>query len=249
MGATEQEQCTSSSPPFVVEDTNLIRVPQVGIIFDEVAKLAEKANREGPWNHREKFRRVRNVSHVCSHWRNVALYTPKLWSDIPLDYPECVEEMLERSKMALLTIAYRPPSRSFTSPTKPSNSLIALKEMLSFHLPRNRNLNLGTLPQAIYGYAAQDIKITDVLALLDQPAPTTEHLELRFAYAEGLEQNKLPDAISRGLSRLESLILERYAIGSFDLREPQIISLVPYSVDDTTFGYSFANTSPRETLT
>ncbi|KAG6908829.1 hypothetical protein DXG01_003182 [Tephrocybe rancida] len=191
--------------------TAICQVPPeiLGIIFGEAVKLAGKVNYNDPWNHGEKFRQARNVSHVCSHWRDVALYTPKLWSDIPLDYPECVEEMLQRSKMALLTIAYRPLSR-FRSPPKPVYSLIALKEMFSSHLPRIGNLTLNNLTQPFLEYL--NFKITDVLVLLDQPAPMMERLELRFRHypdGKGPEQNlKLPDAIFRGLPRLESLILE-----------------------------------------
>ena len=46
------------------------------------------------------------VTHVCTHWRRVALDCPDLWTiDIPLSLPKLAKEMLNRSKMAPLTIA------------------------------------------------------------------------------------------------------------------------------------------------
>ena len=50
-----------------------------------------------------------NFSQVSQHWRFSALSAPGLWTNIPVNYPRWAQEMLERSKMANLTIRYRYP--------------------------------------------------------------------------------------------------------------------------------------------
>ncbi|KAF9475884.1 hypothetical protein BDN70DRAFT_923694 [Pholiota conissans] len=37
------------------------------------------------------------LTHVCRRWRDIALDLPTLWVDLPIDYPEWVEEMIYRS--------------------------------------------------------------------------------------------------------------------------------------------------------
>ncbi|KAF9482556.1 hypothetical protein BDN70DRAFT_874912 [Pholiota conissans] len=44
------------------------------------------------------------VTQVCSHWRNIALNTPDLWIEPPIDNVQWLEEMLTRSKDAGLVI-------------------------------------------------------------------------------------------------------------------------------------------------
>lgn len=44
------------------------------------------------------------VSHICHHWRAVALECPSLWSCLVFSRPKWAEEMLKRSKMAPLVI-------------------------------------------------------------------------------------------------------------------------------------------------
>ncbi|KAG6908827.1 hypothetical protein DXG01_003180 [Tephrocybe rancida] len=180
----------------------------LGIIFGEVAKLAEKSNSDDPWNHRDKFRWVRNVSHVCSHWRDVALSTPNLWSDIPLEYSGCVPEMLKRSKMSPLTISFRPStSHRYDYSKNSSNSYIALKEVLGSRLSITRNLTLNLVQSNTYTFHNQGIEIVEIISLLDQPAPRMEQLELRAREGDS-SQFMLPDALVKGLVRLKSLILE-----------------------------------------
>ena len=47
------------------------------------------------------------VTHVCWHWRSVALSCPSLWSYIDLSYPKWVLTMLGRSRMAPLVVKAR----------------------------------------------------------------------------------------------------------------------------------------------
>ncbi len=44
------------------------------------------------------------ITHVCYHFRMVALNTPRLWSTVCVTRPACVQEMITRSKQARLTI-------------------------------------------------------------------------------------------------------------------------------------------------
>ena len=45
-----------------------------------------------------------NFSQVSQHWRSSALSAPELWTNIPVLYPRWAQEMLIRSKKAILTI-------------------------------------------------------------------------------------------------------------------------------------------------
>ncbi|KAG6810306.1 hypothetical protein H0H92_012483 [Tricholoma furcatifolium] len=48
---------------------------------------------------------IKSISHICSHWREVALSTPTLWSTINVDHsPTWAFEMLRRSKDAPLAL-------------------------------------------------------------------------------------------------------------------------------------------------
>lgn len=49
-------------------------------------------------------KRLIALSHVCAHWRSISLRTPELWSSILLTKVKWGEEMLVRSKGALLTV-------------------------------------------------------------------------------------------------------------------------------------------------
>ncbi|KAJ7180688.1 hypothetical protein C8R46DRAFT_1070260 [Mycena filopes] len=47
---------------------------------------------------------IKEVSHICRHWRAVALGCPNLWCSITFSRPKWAAEMLKRSKMAPLRI-------------------------------------------------------------------------------------------------------------------------------------------------
>ncbi|KAJ7155425.1 hypothetical protein C8R43DRAFT_430595 [Mycena crocata] len=47
---------------------------------------------------------IKEVSHICRHWRAVALGCPNLWSIPIFSQPRWADEMLKRSKMAPLTV-------------------------------------------------------------------------------------------------------------------------------------------------
>ena len=45
-----------------------------------------------------------HVTHVCSHWRHIAIDYPNLWTHISLHNPSWVLEMLAHSKTASITV-------------------------------------------------------------------------------------------------------------------------------------------------
>lgn len=47
---------------------------------------------------------IKSTSHICQHWRDVALGCPSLWAGILFEQPSWVEEMLKRSKMVPLVL-------------------------------------------------------------------------------------------------------------------------------------------------
>ena len=83
------------------------------------------------------------VSHVCSHWRHVALENPRLWSHIQCyPYPRWALEMLKRSKMTPITVDG--DANWATYPCDIDQAVTAALEQL----PRIENLTLtarGTL--------------------------------------------------------------------------------------------------------
>ncbi|KAG6917410.1 hypothetical protein DXG01_002679 [Tephrocybe rancida] len=214
--------------------TSVCQLPPeiLGSIFGEVVKLAEEVNFDGPWNHRHKVPWVRSISHVCSHWRKVALFTPSLWSDIPLDFPGCVHEMVRRSRTMPLTVAYLPSSKRYATDTRDlSKSHVAFKEILSSYLPRIGSLTVNTLWRNAHGNS-NSIQIAEIFALLDRPAPMMEQLELRVEDISG--KHKLPDAMTRGFTRLEHLTLEGCGMGwepsAFRDLKTLVISHIPPSM-------------------
>jgi hypothetical protein len=46
------------------------------------------------------------VAHVCQRWREVAVDSPNLWSNLPLTHPEAVETFIRRSKAVPLSVEY-----------------------------------------------------------------------------------------------------------------------------------------------
>ncbi|KAG6808264.1 hypothetical protein H0H92_004701 [Tricholoma furcatifolium] len=82
------------------------RIPPevLACIFRYFVKDAVGDNAD-PDTHSKKIDWIRAVSHICSHWREVALSTPSLWSTIDLGYaPAFALEMLQRSKNVPLSV-------------------------------------------------------------------------------------------------------------------------------------------------
>ncbi|KAF8062464.1 hypothetical protein FPV67DRAFT_272304 [Lyophyllum atratum] len=140
------------------------------------------------------------VSHVCSHWRRVALECPRLWTTIPFHRPRWAEEMLARSKMAPLIIMlvftkYTWPERTELLHV-PSSETPAVKATMS-QLSRIKKL-------ALRQEELSPESFMDLIRLLDSPAPLLESLDIAFLFFT--REHKLPDYLFSGeatrLSRL-----------------------------------------------
>ncbi|KAG1876482.1 hypothetical protein DFJ58DRAFT_909760 [Suillus subalutaceus] len=79
------------------------------------------------------------VTHVCRHWRNVALGCPTLWTFINSPPPLWLDVMLQGSQKAPLVVTYKLPRWS-RSPI----SLEDCFEKVLLHLPRIKHLKLRT---------------------------------------------------------------------------------------------------------
>ncbi|KAG6818558.1 hypothetical protein H0H93_003988, partial [Arthromyces matolae] len=129
-----------------------------------------------------------SVSHVCSHWRDVALTTPHIWANIRVDRPKWAQEMLKRSKKVPLIIKHQ---RNLNE-----SQYNTLLEILRQELARISILKL-TLNDD------QNTQITPLLTSLDEPAPLLEYLEVTASSPS--ENAQLPGGII--VPRLRQLIL------------------------------------------
>lgn len=94
------------------------------------------------------------VTHVCRHWRNVALECPTLWRFIRSSSPFWLDIMLERSKETPLIVTYASPM-----------PLEDCLEKVLLHLPRIKYLEFRA-------WSCDVSHIMDLLA--SQPAPMLE---------------------------------------------------------------------------
>ncbi|KAG6823414.1 hypothetical protein H0H92_010293 [Tricholoma furcatifolium] len=82
---------------------------------------------------------TKTFSHICSHWREVALSTPTLWSTIDLgDAPAWALEMLQHSKTVPLSVIH--------AGEVSKKAYLALIQILHSHSPRIKNLLLDYQP-------------------------------------------------------------------------------------------------------
>ncbi|KAG6828081.1 hypothetical protein H0H92_009309 [Tricholoma furcatifolium] len=113
---------------------------------------------------------IKAASRVCSHWREVALATPGVWSTIPVFPPTWALEMLQRSKNVPLTV--------ISLENISLKEYHVLRQALTSHLPRIKALILSHVyPRDRIGVSLAEIE--EFFQLLDQhPAPILEWLDL-----------------------------------------------------------------------
>ncbi|KAG1769509.1 hypothetical protein EV702DRAFT_1282027 [Suillus placidus] len=111
------------------------------------------------------------VTHVCRHWRKIALECPTLWTLIRSTPPLWLDVVLERSQKAPLVVSYTAFSISV---------LEDCMDKVLLHLPRIKHLELRV----------SEYEVAHVMDLLSsQPAPMLEKFKF-FLY------NSLPTTVS-----------------------------------------------------
>ncbi|KAF5325440.1 hypothetical protein D9619_010043 [Psilocybe cf. subviscida] len=93
------------------------------------------------------------VTHICRHWRHVAIGSPALWTRLDMPPPALIPLMLERSRSAPLDVHLQAPD--------PTDSITTLTTIL-LEIKRIRTLRFSTVPDSFLDVAH------DILAGLDQ---------------------------------------------------------------------------------
>ena len=139
-----------------------------------------------------------HVTHVCSHWRRVALEDPSLWTTIPFSHHRWASEMLERSKMASLTIMINLYAKDPVYVKLVESSLTRIARIQTLCLRQNLTF--------LY-----DDMLTTILANLVEPAPRLESLEVSFN--DRVSVHTLPSGLFSGdAPRLRELELHECAL-------------------------------------
>lgn len=134
------------------------------------------------------------ASHVCTHWRSVALDSPELWTDIkPRGFGdgERVHELFLRSKAAPLSIASSSGSAVYDA---------RFRYLLRQHIGRTRVLDLECSP-------------VFAVLLMELPAPIMERLRIQaFASSTDTEASSplhsSPETFQHPLPYLVDLSLQ-----------------------------------------
>jgi len=134
----------------------------LSIIFKCVASATQASC--NPVYHRISWIKL---THVCTHWRRVALECPSLWTTIPLAHPRWAEEMLARSREAPLTIV------ADVVPHK--NRQMELVQSVITRMHQIQKLSLTQRP-----YSSSGGPLEKILADLVNPAPLLESLSVVF---------------------------------------------------------------------
>lgn len=159
------------------------------------------------------------ITHVCKHWRDVALHNPLLWSKINASRasPEWPCEILRRSQEAPLdvTLASQQPHLYNESMEK------FVKHVLDKHLRRIRSLSL----KQTYG------RVGDI-DLLKGPAPLLERLRIECHRARG----SLPDDFYECFNHPDTRLLQRLELKyvPFDWSRVELSHLTHLQFSNTT---------------
>ncbi|TFK67126.1 hypothetical protein BDN72DRAFT_961243 [Pluteus cervinus] len=168
--------------------------------YDILASIFQRVAEDGvldlPW--------IKALTHVCSHWRTVALNFPMLWTEINFKCSDLVLAKLDRSQSALLSVQYRVERR------KPENKLDSLISALR-HLHRIQDLGLA-MPASWFE--------SGVLDTLSFPAPALEKCFIHVSQPKSPQQPHwidLPDDMFPSFSHLTSLQLRHCIFDWTDL--------------------------------
>ena len=151
------------------------------------------------------------VTHVCRHWRSIAMASGSLWSNINFVTPELANAMLERSRSAPLSVQLFYNSPKFT------NTLARILAQVG----RIQSANLTGLMEK------------KVLSKFSKAAPILEDLVLQFA---GYKPTNLPiDFLQEGAPKLRRLVVEGFGILQW-VRFPLFPSLTHLRLRSSNWG-------------
>ncbi|KZT64037.1 hypothetical protein DAEQUDRAFT_67943 [Daedalea quercina L-15889] len=160
-----------------------------------------------------------SISHVCRHWRSVALSCSVLWSELHLPHAshEFLQELLVRSGTAPLTVTYLKWETSgwgghaVTAPT--SLEQVAMAMILgSYHLERVRSLSLT------FGHTGHD----EILRLLNGPAPLLESLDITCVSMSDISSDAY-DCVHQFIHHPETRRLRRLELYNLTMRWSTIV--------------------------
>ncbi|KAF9474922.1 hypothetical protein BDN70DRAFT_898576 [Pholiota conissans] len=124
------------------------------------------------------------VTHVCRRWRHIAIDLATLWIDLPIDYPEWVEEMIRRSKGCGLIVRAAILDNGLSSNLFRQNYILGQCVYLSsaLHMISSEQLaeTLGRLPslRTVIGKGSGVQTLLNAMRVLPQAAaplsPSTE---------------------------------------------------------------------------
>lgn len=170
------------------------------ILSDIFILLADLRTQEYSSWQRERALWLR-VTHVCRHWRNIAMDCTPLWSTVLFVTPQLTKAMLERARSTPLSLNFSPNTPNFNN---------VLSKMLSQF------------------YRLRSVSITgnindNILAKFSGTAPVLEDLSLVHSSGAFSEPTKLPSDFLRG----GAPNLHRLSIEGFEIPVWENLPLVP----------------------
>lgn len=100
---------------------------------------------------------------MCSHWREVALDAPQLWTDIGVSKPALVDAMFSRSKDMPISVSFSPPHGRVYG----DNTLeVLLDHCVGTHAARIRVLNLDDIEYETLQVLGRQLPVLQSLRIL-----------------------------------------------------------------------------------
>ncbi|TFK72270.1 hypothetical protein BDN72DRAFT_836445 [Pluteus cervinus] len=107
-----------------------------------------------------EFQWMREITHVCAHWRDLSMNSPTLWTTIRFHHPKWTVEVLRRSLPAPLSIIFDREDGGDES----GDTVLALQGTLLNHLGRARHLDIAVPYLWFDAFISQNLPlITDSL--------------------------------------------------------------------------------------
>ncbi|GLB40727.1 putative P-loop containing nucleoside triphosphate hydrolase protein [Lyophyllum shimeji] len=182
--------------------------PEILVRVFELAAQSSVEQDRRPWGHpRRRTPFPITVSHVSAHWRDLALNSPLLWTDIDISPPWSLKRIrlfLARSKTCLIHMNLAIPIITFAhllSPGGVNASAYALCDAIAEHIPRCRRITLK-------GDFGQHETLLDAILKTIQKskaAPPLDYLDLQIANVRGFQSAEYTPLLRHGAPLLTQL--------------------------------------------